>query len=45
MTPASGMKTCTTRPWLMPSVTEIIYNAYTIQIEGESMRKRKSIPE
>ena len=22
MTPASGMKTCTTRPWLMPSVTE-----------------------
>ena len=23
----------------------IIYNAYTIQIEGESMRKRKGIPE
>ena len=22
-----------------------IYNAYTIQIEGESMRKRKGIPE
>lgn len=22
----------------------IVYNAYTIQIEGESMRKRKSIP-
>ena len=22
----------------------IIYNAYTIQIEGESMRKRKGIP-
>ncbi len=23
----------------------IIYNAYKIKIEGESMRKRKSIPE
>jgi len=23
----------------------IIYNAYTIQMEGESMRKRKGIPE
>ena len=23
----------------------IIYNAYTIQIEGESMRKRKALPE
>lgn len=45
MTPASGTRTCTTPPWLTPSVTRIIYNAYTIQIEGESMRKRKGIPE
>ena len=45
MTPASG-----TRIWYDPTLADaicdrIIYNAYTIQIEGESMRKRKGIPE
>ena len=42
MTPANGTRICT----LADAICDrIIYNAYTIQIEGESMRKRKGIPE
>ena len=37
---------CNSNPTLADAICDrIIYNAYTIQIEGESMRKRKGIPE
>lgn len=42
MIPASGTRTCTA-PLADAICDRIIYNAYTIQIEGKSMRK--GIPE
>lgn len=39
MTPASGTRTCTPPPYPRPPATEF-YSAYTIWIEGESIRKQ-----
>lgn len=39
----AGMRTSTTPPWLIAICDRIIYDAYTLKIEGESMRKRNGI--